>query len=218
MKSQLSKSRLELLSAALTNPRTVERYQSLISTGTTAAGCRVWTGAISGKGQGRFWPHTPRRPRLRHDRPPLRLRTPSRHRAPGRRQRPSPHLRRTLLPKPRPLDARNHPRKHPRVVRTTTHHRVTPPRQTRSPRPRYRAPRSRPPGRRPRRRCSCRFSARRPTTGPPVWLDRRPIRSRCGALETSHRNGDSGRHRSCSSLRRLGGPHRQVHDRVGARS
>ena len=55
MKSRLSKSRLELLSAALTNPRTVKRYQSLISTGTTAAGCRVWTGAISGKGQGRFW-------------------------------------------------------------------------------------------------------------------------------------------------------------------
>lgn len=43
------------LQRLVTDSRVVARWESLISSASLAAGCRVWTGAISGAGHGRFW-------------------------------------------------------------------------------------------------------------------------------------------------------------------
>lgn len=39
----------------VTNPEVVQRYRSYLSVTTLETGCRIWTGAISGRGHGRFW-------------------------------------------------------------------------------------------------------------------------------------------------------------------
>ena len=43
-----------MLKVALTDPTVAGRYRSHIAP-PTAAGCRLWTGAISGRGHARFW-------------------------------------------------------------------------------------------------------------------------------------------------------------------
>ena len=39
----------------LEDPAVIERWRNLISATTLDSGCRIWTGAISSKGHGRFW-------------------------------------------------------------------------------------------------------------------------------------------------------------------
>ena len=47
--------RVEELQAALDNARVVNRYLASICKAPMSRGCLVWTGALSGKGHGRFW-------------------------------------------------------------------------------------------------------------------------------------------------------------------
>lgn len=44
-----------LLRGALRDPSVIARYRGLISEVPTATGCRLWTGAVSGRGHARFW-------------------------------------------------------------------------------------------------------------------------------------------------------------------
>lgn len=47
--------RSSFLAERLTDPEVVRRYRSYVSEATLSTGCHVWTGAICGRGHGRFW-------------------------------------------------------------------------------------------------------------------------------------------------------------------
>lgn len=46
---------LAVIDRALQDTRVRQRYNNLISTQTLPTGCRIWLGAISDRGHGRFW-------------------------------------------------------------------------------------------------------------------------------------------------------------------
>lgn len=52
---ELSKATLELMRSAIRCPKTRTRYEALIHPTPLSTGCLLWTGAIAGRGHGRFW-------------------------------------------------------------------------------------------------------------------------------------------------------------------
>lgn len=51
----LDTERYLLLQKSLLDPNVQQRYRSFIHPAPTQTGCLIWTGAITGRGQGRFW-------------------------------------------------------------------------------------------------------------------------------------------------------------------
>lgn len=45
----------QFLAERIADPEVVQRYRSHVSQSSLSVGCYVWTGAISGRGHGRFW-------------------------------------------------------------------------------------------------------------------------------------------------------------------
>lgn len=53
--ARVSASTVAVMRAAHASAETTARYRALVSTKPLQRGCLVWTGAISGRGHGRFW-------------------------------------------------------------------------------------------------------------------------------------------------------------------